>query len=140
MRRREKKKKKRKEEFSVHFSFSVVFSLCHPPLPSSLTWALPLAERWDSFTEAAGCQDRASLRKAGRMYVGQCESEGGFSFSFNPPPPLLFPNPPFLSLFVPLFFFFLFFLALLLAPFTPLSEKITLICVCPVYYSPGLVA
>lgn len=57
----------------------------HPPLPLPLplTWALPLAECWDSFTEAAGCQESRSPRKAGQMYVGHCESEGGFSFSLS---------------------------------------------------------
>lgn len=82
---------------SVHISLA----LCRSPLPSpTLTWALPLAERWDSFTEAAGCQERASPRKAGQMYVGHCESEGGFSFSYS----LLF-SPPFCSrvLFLSLF-------------------------------------
>lgn len=64
----------------VRTSLPLSLSLCHPSLPS-LTWALPLAERWDSFTEAAGCQERVSPRKAGQMYVGHCESEGGFSFS-----------------------------------------------------------
>jgi len=44
----------------------------------------------------------------------------------------------FLLHFVPLLF--LFFLALWLAPHTLMSEKITLICVGPVYYSPGLAA
>lgn len=100
-----------------------------PPLASPpLTWALPLAERWDSFTEAAGCQERASPRKAGQMYVGHCESEGGFSFSYS----LLF-SPPFCSCVLSCLFLFLW-----LTPSTLMSEKITLICVSPVYYSPGL--
>lgn len=112
---------------SVHISLA----LCHSALPSpTLTWALPLAERWDSFTEAAGCQERASPRKAGQMYVGHCESEGGFSFSYS----LLF-SPPFCSRVL-----FCLFLSLWLAPSTLMSEKITLICVSPVYYSPGLAA
>ena len=63
-----------------------------PSLSSPAPHALPLAERWDSFTEAARCQERSSPRKAGQMYVGHCESEGGFSFSSS----LLF-SPPFCS-------------------------------------------
>lgn len=103
-----------------HLPPSLLVSAILPSPPSPpLTWALPLAERWDSFTQAAGCQERSSPRKAGQMYVGHCESEGGFSFSSS----LLF----FLLLFVPLFF-----LALWLAPSLVMSEKITLICVCPV--------
>lgn len=97
-------------------------SLCHPPLPP-LTWALPLAERWDSFTEAGGCQERESPRKAGQMYVGHCESEGGFSFSSS----LLF-SPPFCS-----FVLFGLFGSLLAPP----PVKSTLICVNPVRYSPN---
>lgn len=107
-----------------HLPLSAI--LPSPPSPP-LTWALPLAERWDSFTEAAGCQERSSPRKAGQMYVGHCESEGGFSFSSS----LLF----FSSFFVPLFF-----LALWLAPSPLMSEKITLICVSPVYYFRGRAA
>lgn len=66
-----------------------------------------------------GCQ----LPRERHMHVGHFESEGLFI--------LLFP-PFFLLLFVPLFF-----LALWL---TLMTEKITLICVSPVYYSPGWVA
>lgn len=100
-------------------SLSVSAILPSPPSPP-LTWALPLAERWDSFTEAAGCQERSSPRKAGQMYVGHCESEGGFSFSSS----LLF-SPPFCS-FVPFWLFWF-------SPSLLMSEKITLICVCPVF-------
>lgn len=78
--------------FFLSLSPSLSATLPLPPSLPPLTWALPLAERWDSFTEAAGCQERASPRKAGQMYVGHCESEGGFSFSSS----LLF-SPPFCS-------------------------------------------
>ena len=97
---REEEEEEEEEGLGVHPStppfFSPLLLPSSSPLPSLssplLTWALPLAERWDSFTEAARCQERSSPRKAGQMYVGHCESEGGFSFS----PSLLF-SPPFCS-------------------------------------------
>lgn len=97
---------------------SLSFSPCQASLPPSLKRALPLAECWDSFTEAAGCQESRSPRKAGQMYVGHCESEGGFSFS-----PFLLFSPPFCA-FVPLW----------LPPFLLLSEQITLMCAGPPYF------
>lgn len=73
----------------------------NPPAPR-LTWALPLAERWDSFTEAAGCQERWSPRRsrAECMWVTASQKE-----AFHPPLPRFFPLFSLLLLYVPLFLF-----------------------------------
>lgn len=83
------------------FSRSVAAILPSPSLPT-LTRALPLAERWDSFTEAAGCQERWSPRRsrAECMWVTASQKE-----AFHPPLPPFFPLFSLLLLFVPLFLF-----------------------------------
>lgn len=98
-----------------------------PPSPSllclchlRLTWALPLAERWDSFTEASGCQERASPRKRWANVFGSLGVRRG---------PFLYPLPSFLPPPLLLYLFLCSCLALWLAASTHTSEKITLICV-----------
>lgn len=119
-----------KEGPRVHPSTSLSLSAIHPspPLPSHglclwlnagiLSQRLPVAKR-----------ERAPEKLGKCMWVTASQKGAFHSLirSF------------FLLLFVPVFFFCLF-LSLWLAPSTLMSEKITLICVSPVYYSPGLAA
>lgn len=99
-----------------------------PPSPNflapRLACALPLAERWDSFSEAAGCQERRSPRRSWVkcMWVTASQKE-----AFHPPPP--HPPLPFCA-FVPSRSFGF-------PPSLLTSRKLTLISVCPVFLGSG---
>lgn len=95
-------------------------------LAPRLTCALPLAERWDSLSEAAGCQERRSPRRSWVkcMWVTASQKEAFHSPlpSFTPPSRLPFcPFVPSRSFGFP--------------PSLLTSRKLTLISVCPVFWA-----
>lgn len=105
----------------------LLLSLCHPSLPSphmgfAFGWTLGFFHR--------GCRlpRESEPQKSWANVCGSLRVRRGLFI-------LLFP--PFFSSFL---FLCSFFLALRPAPSTPMSEKITLICVSPVYYFPGRAA